>query len=112
MKPRLSPVSRAESLLSAEGKEVLRCAGLALRAARTARGVTRKQLAERMLIGTQTLHRMEAGDPRVSLGYYFAAAEQLNVPLLNTSGLLALTSSLRHATSRARSRRGDADRFR
>jgi transcriptional regulator with XRE-family HTH domain len=106
------PVPRAESILSVDGRQALRSLGLALRAARTTRGVTRKELAGRLLIGTLTLHRMEAGDPRVSLGYYYAAAEHLNVPMLDTAGLMALTGTLRHATSRARGKRAGTDRFR
>jgi transcriptional regulator with XRE-family HTH domain len=108
---KITPVSRAESHLSDEGKETLRSLGLALRAARTAKGITRQKLAERLLIGSQTLRRMEIGDPRVSFGYYLAASEHLNVPFLDTTRLLSLTSSLRHATSRAARKPADVDRF-
>lgn len=104
-------VSRAAAHLSDEGRQTLRSLGLALRAARTAAGMPREQLAARLLIGFQTLRRMEIGDPRVSFGYYLAAAEQLNVPFVDTERLLALTSSLRHATSRAARKRPDAERF-
>lgn len=104
-------VSRAQAPVSIEGLDILRSLGLALRAARTAAGMTREQLAGRLLIGFQTLRRMELGDPRVSFGYYLAAAEQLNVPFVDTERLLALTSSLRHATSRASRKRPGADRF-
>lgn len=108
---KITPVSRAESRLSEEGKELLHSLGLALRATRTTKGVPRQELAARLLIGAQTLRRMEIGDPRVSFGYYLAAAEHLNVPFLNTASLLSLTSSLRHATSRAARKRPGADRF-
>jgi len=101
---------RAQAPLSGEGLETLRSLGLTLRAARTASGMTRQQLAARLLIGFQTLRRMEIGDPRVSFGYYLAAAEHLGVPFVDTGRLLALTSSL-HATSRAARKRPDADRF-
>lgn len=108
---RPNTVSRAQAHLSAEGLETLRSLGLALRAARTAAGMTRERFAARLLIGFQTLRRMEIGDPRVSFGYYLAAAEHLNVAFVDTERLLALTSSLRHATSRASRKRPGADRF-
>lgn len=105
------PVSKAEAHLSAEGSDVLRSLGNALRAARTAQGVSRREMAGRLLIGMQTLRRMEIGDPRVSFGYYLAAAERLGVQFVDVQGLLRLTSTLRHSTGRALRKARETDRF-
>ena len=55
----------------------LRELGTLLRAARTARRWPRAELAQRLLIATATVQRMEQGLPTVQIGIYAAAMELL-----------------------------------
>lgn len=101
---------RAETALSDEAKSSAMTLGLLLRKARTKRGLSRKEFGDRVLIAPATLQRMEAGDPRVSLGYYLAAGAELGVPVLAISGAVDLQSLLGDAKSRA-SRKRTSDWF-
>lgn len=78
------PVARASASLTPDARAYAHALGVVLRNARTTRGVTRGELASRLLIGTATLQRMEAGDARVSLGYYLATGLELGIPVLAT----------------------------
>lgn len=64
------PVREAASLLGSE-----------VRQARVERGWTVRELAERGGISTQTLHKVEHGDPSVALGTAFDVAHLVGVPL-------------------------------
>lgn len=79
---KLTPVPRADSALTPDARAYANALGTVLRSARTARGITRRELTGRLLIGTATLQRMESGDPRVSLGYYLAMGLDLGIPIL------------------------------
>lgn len=59
--------------------EPLRELGSLLRAARTARRWPRAELAQRLLIATATVQRMELGLPTVQIGIYAAAMELLGL---------------------------------
>jgi transcriptional regulator with XRE-family HTH domain len=47
--------------------------GASLAAIRKERGLSQENLAQRMFVSRQTLHRLEAGDPSVSLAVLAAA---------------------------------------
>jgi len=99
---------RAEASLPEDAQASARTLGLVLRNARTKRALSRKQFGDRVLIAPATLQRMEAGDPRVSLGYYLAAGSELGVPVLTNSGAVGLESILGSLKPRAaRKRKSD-----
>ncbi|HUR40759.1 MAG TPA: helix-turn-helix transcriptional regulator [Verrucomicrobiae bacterium] len=78
--------SRTEATLNPATRETLRALGLALRAARAERGLTRDELGSRVFVSRATLQRIEDGDPRVAVGYLLAASSFLGVPVLSTQG--------------------------
>lgn len=55
--------------------------GQQIKAARVARGWTATELAERIGVDRRTVAALEAGDPAVSIGNVFNAADILGVPL-------------------------------
>lgn len=55
--------------------------GQQIKSARVAREWTASELAERIGVGRRTVAAIEAGDPAVSLGNAFNAADILGVPL-------------------------------
>ena len=57
----------------------LRELGALLRTARTARRWPRAELAQRLLIATATVQRMELGVPTVQIGIYVAAMDLLGL---------------------------------
>lgn len=57
----------------------LRELGVLLRSARTARRWPRAELAQRLLVATATVQRMERGTPTVQIGIYAAAMELLGM---------------------------------
>jgi transcriptional regulator with XRE-family HTH domain len=61
--------------------EALRLLGSSIRAARIERRMTTEELAERIGISRPSLHRIERGDPRSSIGSVFEAATIVGVPL-------------------------------
>lgn len=101
---------RAEATLPSDAKAAASSLGLVLRKARTKRGLSRKQFGDRVLIAPATLQRMEAGDPRVSLGYYLAAGAELGVPVLAITGAAGLQDILGDVKPRA-SRKRKTDWF-
>ena len=72
----------AEAKIPEASRNRLQLLGLALRRARLTRSLTREALATRIFIGRNTLQRIEAGDPGVSVGYYAAVAEFLGVDFM------------------------------
>lgn len=76
-------ISRSSATLDSAAKAALRAIGASLRAARTERGLTRDQLGGRIFVSRATLQRIEAGDPRVAVGYLLAAGSFLDVPVLS-----------------------------
>lgn len=81
---KLIPIAKAEAALDESAQSALRALGAALRAERATRGLTRDQFGQRILVSRATLQRMEAGDPRVAVGYLLAAGSMLGVPVLAT----------------------------
>jgi transcriptional regulator with XRE-family HTH domain len=79
--------------------------GLLLRKARVMRGMSRGVLGDRLLIGASTLQRMEAGDPRVSLGYYLAMGRELGVAITSAEVTPTLTVAVLQAEISSRARR-------
>ncbi len=77
----MKTLSPAAAKISEESRRLLRQLVLTLRAARTRRGLTRPQMAEKPLLGRNTLQRIESGDPAVSMGYYLAASAFLDVSI-------------------------------
>lgn len=61
--------------------EALRLLGSSIRAARIERRMTAEQLAQRIGISRASLHRIERGGPRSSIGSVFEAAAIVGVPL-------------------------------
>jgi transcriptional regulator with XRE-family HTH domain len=61
--------------------EALKLLGSSIRAARIERRMTTEELAERIGISRPSLHRIERGDPRSSIGSAFEAATIVGVPL-------------------------------
>lgn len=57
----------------------LRELGALLRSARTARRWPRAELAQRLLVATATVQRMERGAPTVQIGIYAAAMDLLGL---------------------------------
>ena len=74
MKKSPTPILLPETTLAP-----LRELGALLRSARTARRWPRAELAQRLLIATATVQRMEAGVPTVQIGIYAAAMELLGL---------------------------------
>lgn len=107
---KLTTVPKTASVLGAAGKAHLRALGAQLRHARTQRGISRETLGEKILMSRATLQRLEAGDPRVAIGYYVAAGGLLGVRVLDTEGNLAVAAAgILPARSRAaRKRSSDA----
>jgi len=93
--------------ISEDGRSLLQGLGLTLRAARTRRGLTREQLAVKLLLSRNTLQRIESGDPAVSMGYYLAAAEFLGVAALAPPDLDAIIEASGVKSSRARARQDE-----
>ena len=69
----------AQALLPETTLAPLRELGALLRSARTARRWPRAELAQRLLIATATVQRMERGVPTVQIGLYAAAMELLGM---------------------------------
>jgi DNA-binding XRE family transcriptional regulator len=61
--------------------EALKLLGRSIRAARIERHMTTEDLAERIGISRPSLHRIERGDPRSSIGSAFEAATIVGVAL-------------------------------
>lgn len=61
--------------------QALRLLGSSIRAARIERRMSTAELAERIGISRPSLHRIERGDPRSSIGSAFEAATIVGVPL-------------------------------
>lgn len=74
MKKSSTPILLPETTLAP-----LRELGALLRSARTARRWPRAELAQRLLIATATVQRMERGVPTVQIGIYAAAMELLGL---------------------------------
>jgi transcriptional regulator with XRE-family HTH domain len=90
-----SVVKQAASLLGAE-----------VRQARVERRWTIRNLAERAGISTNTLRRVEGGDPTVSLGVAFDVATLVGVPLFyEDPGRLASEAARSRERARLLSRR-------
>ena len=62
-------------------RDAARLLGAQVRDARVARGWPVRELAERAGISTDTLHKVESGEPTVALGTAFDVASLLGVPL-------------------------------
>ncbi len=90
---KLATIPKTASALGAAGLAGLRALGAQLRHARTGRGMSRDALGERILVSRATLQRLEAGDPRVAIGYYIAAGGVLGVTVLAAEGPLAIAES-------------------
>jgi transcriptional regulator with XRE-family HTH domain len=71
---------RAYSRIARQAAELL---GLQIRQARVERRWSVRELAERAGISTDTLLRVERGDPTVSLGIAFDVATLVGVPLFH-----------------------------
>jgi transcriptional regulator with XRE-family HTH domain len=65
--------------------EALKLLGSSVRAARIERRMTTSELAERVGISRASLHRIERGDPRSSIGSVFEAATIVGVPLFEAN---------------------------
>ncbi len=103
--------SRAEAVLSGNDKDILVSLGIGIRAHRVAAGWTRLYMADRLVIGVQTLARMEKGDPRISLGYYLAACRLVGLQLIDPFDLTRQSEHLNLARIRARGKSDDESRF-
>jgi transcriptional regulator with XRE-family HTH domain len=57
----------------------LKLLGLQLRLARQSRGWTIAEAAARVVVSPTTYKRMEAGDPRVAMGYWAAVMQQFDL---------------------------------
>lgn len=82
------------SAIESTSRDVRRTAkflGKLVRDARLARRMPQRELADRARSSEQTLRRLEAGSPAVSMGAYLAAMEQV--------GLLPLLAALRDPAS-------------
>jgi transcriptional regulator with XRE-family HTH domain len=89
----MDKLSPAAAKLSPDTEAKLRQLGRALRLSRTERGMTRDQLARKLLLGRNTLERIESGNPAVAIGYYLAVAEHLSVHILMVGDESLLTRS-------------------
>lgn len=74
--------------------------GLQIRAARAARKWTAIELADRIGVDRRTVAAIEAGDPRVSLGNAFNAADILGVPLFGAEDRAELARLRREGRDR------------
>ena len=68
--------------LSKSSVNALRLMGLQIKAARLERGISQKDLADRIGASRFTVLSIEKGDPKVAVGYVFEAASTVGVPLL------------------------------
>jgi transcriptional regulator with XRE-family HTH domain len=64
-------------------REALNLLGAQIRAARRDRNWTAQELADRVGVTRQTLHKIEQGDPSVRLGDAFETATVLGLPLFD-----------------------------
>lgn len=69
----------AAILLPETTRASLRELGVLLRNARTARRWPRAEMAQRLMVATATVQRMELGVPTVQIGIYAAAMELLGL---------------------------------
>ena len=74
-------MARRERVFSRPVKQAASLLGSEIRQARIERRWTVRELAERAGISTNTLQRVESGDPTVSLGIAFDVANLVGVPL-------------------------------
>lgn len=74
--------------------------GQQIKAARAARKWTQIELADRIGVDRRTVAAIEAGDPRVSLGNAFNAADILGVPLFGAEDRAELARLRREGRDR------------
>jgi transcriptional regulator with XRE-family HTH domain len=55
--------------------------------------MSREELADKLLLGRNTIDRIESGNPAVAIGYYLAVAEHLSLPILMVGDESLLTRS-------------------
>lgn len=69
----MARTSASKTALPAPGRRALKALGHDITVARKRRRIPQQLLADRMLVSRQTLQRLEAGDPAVSLGVLASA---------------------------------------
>lgn len=68
--------------LSKIGQLALKTLGSLIKAARTGRGLSQLNLAQRLNVSRQSIMAIERGDPTVAIGIVFEAAVIVGIPLL------------------------------
>ncbi|MDM4772936.1 helix-turn-helix transcriptional regulator [Solimonas sp. SE-A11] len=104
-------VSRAEAILNPEDQDLLVSIGIGIRAHRIQSDLSVRALADRLVIGVQTVLRMEKGDARISMGYYLAACRVLGLQLIDPVLLSRQSEHLNLTRRRAGRRTDDEARF-
>lgn len=69
----MARASASKTALPAPGRRALKALGRDIAVARKRRRIPQQLMADRMLVSRQTLQRLEAGDPTVSLGVLASA---------------------------------------
>jgi transcriptional regulator with XRE-family HTH domain len=73
------------AVVSPATDEVLSILATAIRSGRIRRGMTVRQLAERVGVSAPTVIKVERGDPGVAIGTVFEAAKLVGVPLFDAN---------------------------
>jgi DNA-binding XRE family transcriptional regulator len=68
---------------STSTKTVLSLLGMLIKTARQERGMSQKELAQRLDASRQTIIALEKGDAKVGIGTVFEAAHIVGIPLLS-----------------------------
>jgi len=77
----------ADRVLSKLSRLALKTFGALIRAARTERGLSQSNLAERLNVSRYSVIAIEKGDPKVAIGVFFEAATIVGIPLLADNAL-------------------------
>jgi transcriptional regulator with XRE-family HTH domain len=99
-------------ILSGTVEESLKAIGARLRAERLRRSESQQVFAARIGVSIPTLYKMEAGDPKVQLGFWVAAldvlgrAEELNRLLTPSEDLFAKYEQTQQPVRRRAPRKG------
>ena len=84
----MSKATMAVSAMPAQVLDELRSLGQDISVARRRRRISRRQMAERMMVNPKTVDRMENGDPKLSIGLLATALWVLGMPK-RLSGLVS-----------------------
>ena len=96
----MARTSASKTALPAPGRRALQTLGNDIAVARKRRRIPQQLLADRMLVSRQTVQRLEAGDPTVSLGalasvlFVLGLASRLEELLTSSSDTMGISEDL------------------